>query len=167
MRVKPHDMIVLHKLRNNARLKHTTIARQMRWPVSTTQERVRRCLDHFVSRPVALVDLTSLGFPVRTMWIVRPRAHSRLGWEASVKAHRNTNNLSRLHHGEYLVQTAARTRREEEAIREVLSQDALVVATHPIIDEIVVEKFLTDTGHLSAMGIDTGKPATQAEERPN
>lgn len=140
--MRPSDIIVLHALRNDARLKHTLLAHIMDWPVSTTHERVKRCLKQYVTRSVALVDLARLGYTTRTLWRLRPHNTD------AIAKHPATNTFSKLHTGDYLLETITATRHDEYLLGIFLKRHAAVLASHPVIEQLCVEKFLATPEYL-------------------
>lgn len=142
--MKSHDLIVLHALRNDARLKHATLARRLHWPVSTTHERVKRCIKQHVTRSVALIDLAPLGYNHRTMWILRPCTPT------AILSHPSINTLAKLHTGDYLLETVTRTPNEQETLSVFLRKHSTVTGMYPVIDQPCAEKFLATPDYLPA-----------------
>ena len=166
MSIRDTDITILNKLRNNARLQHSKLAREMHWPVSTTQERVQRCLDRYVLRSVALVDYERLGYGNRAIWIVRPHGRHKDSWERKVAGHGSVNIFSRLHHGEYFIESVTRGEMEQAELRKVISAEATVLSMHPIITQLTHERFLADAGCLPAIASTGGNSSFLDEHRP-
>ena len=139
------DEIVLSALRNDARIKHTTLARQNSWPVSTTQERVQRCIKKYVTRHVALLNINALGLR-RTLWIARPSVSGREQWLALNAKIPFINNLAKLHDGSFMLETLTRNAAEELAVRRALtSASCSKIECIPVLDDVCLERAFTDT----------------------
>lgn len=128
---------VLIALRQDCRIKHTDLARQQGWPVSTTHERMRRYATHSVKRHTCLLDFKALGFPCRTIWIVKPQHRDE--WLASASRITQLNLLCRTHAGDFIAESICRDSEEENVVRTQLGSGALIVSSHAVIDDIKTE----------------------------
>jgi len=166
MNVRATDLIVLHHLRKNARMKHTDLARKLGWPVSTTHERVERCLRKFVIRPVSLLDNHLLGYGVRTLWLVRPKPGMKNRWEKDIRTLPELNTISRLHSGEFLLESITRSRNDEAELEEFLRQEGTIIGSFPVLETLCVEKFLGQPEYLPEKITLAAKPAAKTPVSP-
>ncbi len=151
---------VLVALRQDCRIKHTDLARQKGWPVSTTHERMRRYAKRSVRRHTCLLDFRALGFLYRTVWIVKPQRRDE--WIADAMTISQLNTLCRTHSGEFIVESVCRDSDEETAVRERLGRSAAIISSHTIIDDIKTESFFASAGTLPAVDAHTAQlPAQQ------
>jgi DNA-binding Lrp family transcriptional regulator len=147
--LSPEERAVIAALRQNSRIKHTTLARERGWPVSTAHERVHRCCKRHVQRHTCLLDFKALGFSQRTIWIVKP--DDRDAWVASAMKLHNINTLCRSHSGEFLVESICRDAADEQRFRRQLGAGAAIVSSHPVLDELKAEAaFATADGFTAA-----------------
>jgi DNA-binding Lrp family transcriptional regulator len=157
--IHPKDLIVLHHLRNNGRMKHSALARKMDWPISTTHERVLNCINEYVLKSVALLNLQTLGYS-RVLWIVRPDAKKKTSWELRITKLSAINTICSLHSGDFFIETITKTRQEEAILESELTNGAKILGSHPVLETICQEHFLESPEYLP-------KPATEAGTAPD
>jgi len=157
-----NDLLTLVALRQDCRIKHTALAQRHGWPVSSTHERVRRCLAAYTTRTTTLLENDGCGAPITTWFIVRPTPHSRLAWLERALRLPNINTLTRCQGGDYLVQALCRDRHEEAFVHAVLQCNAKLVA-HPVIENIFRERMFTSADDVPALGFDTATPSAPPE----
>jgi DNA-binding Lrp family transcriptional regulator len=151
---------VLIALRQDCRIKHTDLARQQGWPVSTTHERMNRYAKHSVTRHTCLLDFKALGFPCRTIWIVKPQ--HREEWLANVRAINQINTLCRTHAGDFIAESVCRDSDEENVVRALLSKGALIISSHSVIDDIKTEAAFASAEALPVLAAQSAQiPARQ------
>jgi DNA-binding Lrp family transcriptional regulator len=149
MSLSPEERAVIAALRQNCRVKHTTLAREQGWPVSTAHERVHRCCKRHVKHHTCLLDFKTLGFNERTIWIVKPQ--HREAWLAGAVKLTQINTLCRSHSGEFLVESICRDAADEQRFRRQIGDGALVVSSHPVLDVLKAEAaFATADGFTAA-----------------
>lgn len=158
-----NDLLTLVALRQDARIKHTSLARRHHWPVSSTHERVRRCLAAYTTRMTALLDNGRCGAAISTWFIARPAMQSRIAWLERTLRLPHINTIVRCQGGEYLVQTLCRDRHEEAFVHAVLQCNAKLTA-HPVIEDISRERTLTSTDDVPALGFEVATPSETPDD---
>ncbi len=144
---KKKDLIVMAYLRQNARMKLTTLSRLTGMPVSTIFDRIRVNEGELIKKHTSLLDFAKLGFSTKANIMLRIAKQDKAEVREFLEKHQNINSLSKINNGfDFLVEAIFRNINELEEFLECLDDKFSVKSreVHYIIDEIKREAFMSE-----------------------
>ncbi len=143
-------LLVLAHLRENARMKLTTLSRKTGIPVSTIFDQMKEplCL---MTKYTTLIDFGKLGFSTRAQIIVKLAKEQREQFKEFIMEHKSINSAYRINNGyDYLLEGIFRNLKElEEFLENMEEQYPLKTKqVYYIIDDLKREEFMSDPSYL-------------------
>jgi DNA-binding Lrp family transcriptional regulator len=144
---KKKDLIVMAYLRQNARIKLTTLSKLTKLPVSTIFDRIRMNEGSLIKKHVSLLDFAGLGFSTKANIMLRVAKQDKAGIREFLEKHQNVNSLLKINNGfDFFIEGIFRNINELEEFLERLDEKFSVKSkeVHYIIDDIRREAFMSD-----------------------
>ena len=144
------ELLVLSYLRENARIKLTTLARKTGIPVSTIFDQMKEpsCL---MTKYTTLIDFGKLGFGTRAQIIVKLAKEQREQFREFIMNHKSINSAYRINNGfDYMLEGVFRNLKELEEFLETMEESFPLKTkqVYYIIDDLKREQFLSDPSYL-------------------
>ncbi|MFH1439700.1 MAG: Lrp/AsnC family transcriptional regulator [Candidatus Woesearchaeota archaeon] len=143
---KRSDIILLSKLRNDARTTLTKLSKNTRIPISTVFDKIRSFENDFVTKYTSLIDFTKFGFYARANVILKIGKKHLDNVRDYLAKHPNVNTLYKINNGfDYQVELVFRDMQGLETFLWNLNTKFTIkqYIVYYIIDEIKKESFLT------------------------
>lgn len=150
------DLLVMSYLRQNARMKLTTMSRLTRLPVSTIFDRMKHHEGGLIKRHICLLDFSMLGFHTRAKIMLRVGKKDKLTVKEYLKNNHNVNSMYKINNGyDFLAEVVFRNICDLEEFIESLEEkfDIRSKEVHYIIDDIKREEFMSDPNTLELLNI--------------
>ena len=146
---RKHDIRLIAHLRNNARKRVTSIAREESTPATTMYDRLKANEKSIIKKYTALLDFQKLGFNAKTHIAIKAEKDSREKLEEFLASHPNVNSLYRINSGhDFLAECVFRNiASQKEFIEELQSRNA-ELAVYDEVEELKKEEFLSMDTHL-------------------
>jgi len=151
------DLVIIAHLRQDARMRLTTMSRRTNLPVSTIYDRMQAQEGSTIVKHAALVDFGRLGFSTRANVLFRVAKEDKEGFVEFLSKHQNVNSLYRVNNGyDYMAECVFRNIRELEEFLETADErfDVKQNEVYHIIDDIKREAFLSDPQLIEMLGIE-------------
>lgn len=146
------DAEIILQLRNNARKRITSIARETNIPATTIYDKVRgHEKKGMIKKHAALLDFSKFGYPARAHFAVRVKKDSRKELQEFLLGKPNINSLYRVNYGyDFLFEAVFKDLPDIEAFSEALEQnfDIEELKRFHVIEELKKEEFLTKPEHF-------------------
>ena len=145
--ISTKDLIITTCLRDDARIKLTTLARKTGLAVSTLFERIHHLESIGVTRLCALLDFNKLGFGTHAMMLIKASKDKRDSLKEHLLMANCVNSLMRINNGyDFLAECVFRDMRELEEFCEQLELEYGVRSKelHFIVENLKREDFLGD-----------------------
>lgn len=146
-----NDMVVLAKLRQNARERLTKMSRNTSIPVTTLYNKIKELEGSFIKKHTSILDFSKLGFNTRAMVIMKVKKDMREKVRDFLSAHRNVNSIYKINNGfDYLVEVVFKEVRDVESFVEIAESSAGVdkSVVHYVIDDVKREDFMSNPEYL-------------------
>ncbi len=144
------ELLVLSYLRDNARMKLTTLSRKTGIPVSTIFDQMK-APSSLMTKYTALIDFSKIGFTTRAQIIVKLAKEQREQFREFVLTHKSINSAYRINNGyDYLLEGIFRNLKELEEFLESMEEQYPLKTkqVYYIIDDLKREQFLSDPSYL-------------------
>ena len=154
--VSKKDLLVMAYLRQNSRMKLTTMSRLTRLPVSTIFDRMRYHEGGLIKGHICLLDFAKLGFHTRANIMFKVGKSDKEAMREYLHNSFNVNSIYKINNGyDFLVEVVFRNIHELEEFLESLEErfDIKSKVVHYIIDDIKREAFLSDPNTLGLLKI--------------
>ena len=145
--IKKKDLVIIGYLRQNARMKLTSMSRKAKLPVSTIFDRIKMNEQGLITKHTSLIDFSVLGFTTRANIMLRVERTDKQGLREFLETHHHVNSLYKINNGfDYLVEAVFRNLNDLEDFLEVLEEKFTLKSkeVHYIIQDIKREGFLAD-----------------------
>lgn len=145
--INKKDLLVMAYLRQNARMKLTTMSRLTNLPVSTIFDRMRHHNGDLIKGHICLLDFSKLGFHARANIMLRVAKKDKDAVKEHLKNNQNVNSIYKINNGfDLLVEVVFRNISDLEDFIECLDEkfDIKTKEVHYIIDDIKREVFMSD-----------------------
>lgn len=144
-RKREKEIAVLRLLRQNARAKKASIAKQIGMPAASTANLFRKTAKKYVTRYSSLIDFEKMGYFVGSFFVIKlPKEEENKDLLIKyLKKSKNINTMSRTTADELLVETHFRNMADFIDFRHFIEETAEYVKEHEIVCEVEKEKFLT------------------------
>ncbi len=149
--IPKNDLIIATCLRDDARIKLTTLARKTGLAVSTLFDRIHNLQELGVTRLCALFDFNKLGFSTQIMMLIKVVKEKRDSLKIHLLKANCVNNLMRINNGyDFLAECIFKDLRELEEFCENLESkyDVKTKEIHFIVEDLKREDFLGDPTRL-------------------
>lgn len=148
-KIKNTTLVVLSCLRENARIKLTTLSRKTGIPISTIFDHMRD--PSLMTKYTTLIDFGRLGFTTRAQIIVKLAKEQREQFREYIMEHPSVNSAYRINNGfDYLLEAVFHNLKELEEFLETMEEDYPLKSkqVYYIIDDLKREEFLSHPSHL-------------------
>jgi DNA-binding Lrp family transcriptional regulator len=150
------DLVIIAHLRQDARMKLTTMSRKTSLPVSTIYDRMQAQEGSTIVKRSALVDFGRIGFGTKVDVLFRVGKEDKEGFVEFLSKHQNINSLYRVNNGfDFMAECVFRNIRELEEFLDSADErfDIRTKEVYHIIDDIKRESFLADPQLIELLGI--------------
>lgn len=154
--INKKDLVVMAYLRQNARMKLTTMSRLAKLPVSTIFDRMRYHEGGLIKGHICLLDFSKLGFHTRANIMFRVAKQHKQEMGGYLQNNHNVNSIYKINNGfDFLVEVVFRNISDLEEFLECLEEkfDIKSKEVHYIIDDIKREAFMSDPNTLDLLEI--------------
>ncbi len=144
------ELLVLSYLRENARMKLTTLSRKTGIPVSTIFDQMKEP-SSLITKYTALIDFGKLGFTTRAQIIVKLAKEQREQFREFIMQHKSINSAYRINNGfDYLLEGIFQNLKELEEFLETMEESYPLKTkqVYYIIDDLKREEFLSKSSYL-------------------
>ncbi len=144
------ELLVLSYLRDNARMKLTTLSRKTGIPVSTIFDQMKTP-SSLMTKYTTLLDFGKLGFTARAQIIVKLAKEQREQFRLFILEHKSINSAYRINNGyDYLLEGVFHDLKELEEFLETMEEQYPLKTkqVYYIIDDLKREQFLSDPSYL-------------------
>ncbi len=141
------DLMILARLRQNARESLTTMSRKTQLPISTIHDRMRSYQEDVVKKHTSLIDFSKIGYHTRANIAVKVERSRKEELKEYLKRNLNTNTVYKINNGyDFLIEGIFRHVKDLEEFLELLEEKFAVKdkTVYYIIDDIKREEFLND-----------------------
>ncbi|MBI2129097.1 Lrp/AsnC family transcriptional regulator [Candidatus Woesearchaeota archaeon] len=146
------DVEILSHLRNNARKRITSIARETNIPATTIYDKVRiHEKKGLVKKSIALLDFSKLGYLTNAHFAVRAKRDSRKNLQEFLMSQPNINSLYKVDYGfDFLFEAVFKDLADAESFAEKLEEnfDVEEIKKFHVIEELKKEEFLSKPEHF-------------------
>ncbi len=133
-------LVVLAKLRCDARKSLASIGRETGIPTSTLFDYYQELKEEVILRHVAVPDFAKLGYPLRKRFFIR--GDDRNALSSFLLEHRNVNVVSRIDHAHAFCEAFFKTQAEVETFKEELKRlKPKEVKEYDVLEELKHEAF--------------------------
>lgn len=149
--MQKNDLLIAAFLREDARIKLTTMARKTGMAVSTLFDHIHNIDDLCITRLCALLDFPKLGFGTRAMLLIKSAKDQRGKLREHLLMMNSVNSLMRINNGyDFLAECVFKDMRELEEFCEKLESAYGVKKKelHFIIEDLKREDFLGDPSRV-------------------
>ena len=151
--IKDTDLLILSRLRKNAREKLTDLSKKTNIPVSTIFDKMKVHQEHFIKKHTTLLDFSMLGFHSRANILIKASREEKEFLKDFLLKNQHVNSMFKVNNGfDFMIEGVFRDIRELEAFMDVLELKFKVLnkQVYYIIDEMKREEFLTDPESLDS-----------------
>ncbi|MBS3144631.1 Lrp/AsnC family transcriptional regulator [Candidatus Woesearchaeota archaeon] len=144
------EVLVLSCLRENARMKLTTLSKKTGIPVSTIFDQMSDPAS-LMTKYTTLINFGRLGFNTRAQIIIKLAKEQREQFRAFILEHKSINSAYRINNGyDYLLEGIFRNLKELEEFLETMEEQYPLKTkqVYYIIDDLKREEFLSDSSYL-------------------
>ncbi len=144
------EILVLSCLRENARMKLTTLSKKTGIPVSTIFDQMNEPTS-LMTKYTTLIDFGRLGFNTRAQIIIKLAKEQREQFKEFILEHKSINSAYRINNGyDYLLEGIFRNLKELEEFLETMEEHypLKMKQVYYIIDDLKREEFLSDPSYL-------------------
>lgn len=144
------EVLVLSCLRENARIKLTTLSKKTGIPVSTIFDQMSDPTS-LMAKYTTLINFGRLGFNTRAQIIVKLAKEQRDQFKEFVLDHKSINSAYRINNGyDYLLEGIFRNLKELEEFLETMEEQYPLKTkqVYYIIDDLKREEFMSDPSYL-------------------
>ncbi|MBN2112166.1 Lrp/AsnC family transcriptional regulator [Candidatus Woesearchaeota archaeon] len=155
--VNKKDLLVMAYLRQNARMKLTTMSRLTRMPVSTIFDRLKYHEGGLIKGNICLLDFSMLGFHTRAKVMLKIGKKDKNTVREYLQNNHNVNSIYKINNGyDFLAEVVFRNICDLEEFMDKLEEkfDIKGKEIHYIIDDIKREAFMSDPNTLELLKID-------------
>jgi len=141
------DMLILTNLRNNARMSLTEMSRKTKIPISTIYDKLRGLLKEIITKQIALIDFTKLGFNARIKVILKIDKSDREEAKLYLSRHLNVNSVYKINNGyDLLAEGIFKNMNEAEEFIEKLEAKFKLkqLQVYYVVEDIKREAFLNN-----------------------
>lgn len=157
--LKKKDILLMAYLRQNARMKLTSLSKLTNLPVSTIFDRIKTNEGELILKHVSVLDFAKMGFSTKASIMLRVAKEDKNKAKEFLEKHHNVNTLSRINNGfDFLIEGVFKGMNELEEFLEFLDEKFRVKSkeVHYIIEEIRKESFMSDPSILDMLFHDEG-----------
>lgn len=154
--VQKKDLVVMAYLRQNARMKLTTMSRLAKLPVSTIFDRMKYHEGGLIKRHVCLLDFSKLGFHTRANVMLRVGKKDKEALKEYLNRNHSVNSLYKINNGyDFLVEVVLRNISDLEDFIDAMEEkfDIKSKEVHYVIDDIKKEGFMSDPNIIDLLNI--------------
>jgi len=136
------DLILLDKLRKNARKSLSKISKETRIPVSTLFDKLKKLENNIIIRHTSLVDFSKLGYSLKINFAIKTREKQEL--RNYLMKNKHVNSLYKSVDDYFYVEALFRNMKELFEFREYIEAHFKVekIDEHHIIEDLKKEGFL-------------------------
>lgn len=141
------DWLILAYLRQNARMKLTTMSRHTRLPVSTIFDRLAYYKGNVVKKHIAVINFASLGYYTRAHVMLKANKKGKEKLKEFLLKHSHVNSLYRINNGfDFLLECIFKNINEMEEFLDTIEDEFSVRAkeVYYVVEDIKREMFLSD-----------------------
>jgi|SRR3989344_983461 len=150
-----NEMILVSRLRENARESLTRMSRRTSIPVTTLYSKLKILEKKIIRKYAALVDFASLGYSTRAILIVRVKKEFKDKLKEFLLENRSVNSLYRINNGyDFMIEIISKEIGDVEFFVEQLENDFKIdkKEVYYIIDEINRESFMSKYEYVKLTG---------------
>lgn len=140
--IEKQDLLVLGKLRANSRATLTDIGAELKIPVTTVFEKVRKLKRKVITKYVDILAFEKIGFVVRANFILKVEEKKREQLRKFLLEHKNVNSLFRTNSGfDFFVETIFADMSQLQQFSDQLDALKATKKMHFVVEEIKREGF--------------------------
>ncbi len=150
-----NELIIISRLRENARENLTNMSRRTLIPVTTLHKKLKDFQNDVIKKYVAMLDFTKLGYNTRANIIIRVKKEFKDQLREFLLDHRSVNSLYRINNGfDFLVEVVFQEIRDVEFFVEQLENNFKVEKKeiYYVIEEMKKEEFLGKYDYVKLTG---------------
>ncbi len=154
--VQKKDLVVMAYLRQNARMKLTTMSRLAKLPVSTIFDRMKYHEGGLIRGHVCLLDFSKLGFHTRANVMIRVGKKDKEGLRVYLNNNQHVNSLYKINNGyDFLVEVVLKNISDLEEFIDSMEEkfDIKSKEVYYVIDDIKREAFMSDPNVVDLLNI--------------
>ena len=139
------DLLLISKLRENSRIKLTSLSKETSVPISTIFDRLKDFDKKEIQKFSCLVDFSKLGFPIKTKILIKINSHERDKLENHLNCNHKVNSLFKINNGyNFLIEGIFKSLKESENFIEKLEKEYNIenIQSFYVLDEIKRESFI-------------------------
>jgi DNA-binding Lrp family transcriptional regulator len=139
------DLLLISKLRENSRIKLTSLSKETSVPISTIFDRLKDFDKKEIQKFSCLVDFSKLGFPIKTKILIKINSHERDKLEKHLNCNHKVNSLFKINNGyNFLIEGIFKSLKESENFIEKLEKEYNIenIQSFYVLDEIKRESFI-------------------------
>jgi len=144
------DLLLISKLRENSRIKLTSLSKETSVPISTIFDRLKDFDKKEIQKFSCLVDFSKLGFPIKTKILIKINSHERDKLEKHLNCNHKVNSLFKINNGyNFLIEGIFKSLKESENFIEKLEKEYVIenIQSFYVLDEIKRETFNVSNNH--------------------
>ena len=150
------DLVVMAYLRQNARMKLTTMSRLAKLPVSTIFDRMKYHEGGLIRGHVCLLDFSKLGFHTRANVMLRVGKKDKDAARQYLLTNQSVNSLYKINNGyDFLLEVVMKNISDLEEFLDSIEDkfDIKSKEVHYVIDDIKKEAFMSDPNIIDLLNI--------------
>ncbi|MFH1316728.1 MAG: Lrp/AsnC family transcriptional regulator [Candidatus Woesearchaeota archaeon] len=145
--INEKDLEIIAHLREDGRKTLTNMSRELKMPISTIFDRMRKFDGNIMRRYVGLIDFQSLGYNARAQVMIKSIKSRKNELLEFLMKHENVNSVFKINNGfDFMIDIIFRNVRDLEDFIEKLDEKYRVKTkiSYYIIDELKKEEFLSN-----------------------
>ncbi|MDD5331266.1 MAG: Lrp/AsnC family transcriptional regulator [Candidatus Nanoarchaeia archaeon] len=145
------EMLILSRLRQDARESLTKMSKITRIPVSTIYDRLQSCQKDLITKHTSLLNFGKLGFNARVNIMLKVQREKRDEIKDYLEKHRNVNSIYKINNGyDYLIEGIFKNIKQVDEFMDILESRFVLENTqiYYIVEDIKREAFLANENNL-------------------
>jgi DNA-binding Lrp family transcriptional regulator len=134
-------------LRQNSRMKLTSLSRRTNIPISTIFDKLKSYASTIIAKNTCLLDFPKLGFHTKVHIMFKVNKKDKIAVKEYLQGNFNTNSLYKINNGyDFLAECIFRNIKETEEFLETVDDKFSIKSqvVHYIIDDLKRESFMSD-----------------------
>lgn len=142
------DLMIISRLRTNARETLTNMSKGTKIPISTIYDRIKAGFDGVITKHTVLIDFAKIGYTTRANLMIKASKDCRRELTEYLVRNQNTNSVYKINNGfDILAELVFTHVKDLEDFIENLEDkfDITEKEVHYLVDDLKRETFLRDT----------------------
>jgi len=142
--INPRDLLILSKLREDARTKLTKLSKETNVPISTLFDKIKDYKGDLITKFSCFIDFKKLGYPVQSTILVQVGGDERNKLKEFFERSANTNSIYKINNGyNFMVHCIFKSIQDNERFLELIEEKFNITSlqNYYVIEYIKVEEF--------------------------